>query len=146
MNAVTDVSTLANELRPVLLKLSRQLRQESHARGVTAGEISLLIQIHRHPGIGIRDLAALEGVSAPYVSKAVQKLLIDGLVYRHQFPMEDRRRVGVDITQRGKDVLLSVRRSRTAWLAERLKGLSPDELERLEAAIDPLARLLEEPQ
>lgn len=144
MKIATDVSTLANELRPVLLKLSRQLRQETHARGVTAAEVSLLIQIHKHPGIGIRDLAALECVSAPHVSKVVQKLLIAGLVYRHQFPAEDRRRVGVDITQRGKDVLLSVRRSRTAWLAERLKALSAEELERLEAAAAPLAKLVED--
>lgn len=143
MKTVMDPLAVANELRPVLLKLSRQLRQEVHARGVTAGEVSLLIQIAKHPNISIGDLAALEGVSSPRVSKAIQKLLLDGLVYRHQSTPEDRRRVGVDITQRGRQVLDSVRRRRTAWLAERLQGLSPEELEALEAAIAPLAKLLE---
>ncbi|HSP72406.1 MAG TPA: hypothetical protein VLN26_08555, partial [Gaiellaceae bacterium] len=68
---------------------------------------------------------------------------VDGLVYRHQSTPEDRRRVGVDITQRGRQVLDSVRRRRTAWLTERLQGLSPDELGALDAAIAPLAKLLE---
>jgi len=39
-------------------------------------------------------------------------------------------------------VLRSVRSRRTIWLAERLKGLSPDELARIEAAIEPLEKLL----
>ena len=143
MKTVTDPLSVANQLRPVLLKLSRQLRQEVHARGVTAGEVTLLVEIASHPGIGICDLAEREGVSSPRISKAVQKLLVDGLVYRHQSTPEDRRRVGVDITQRGRQVLDSVRRRRTAWLTERLHGLSPDELEALEAAIAPLAKLLE---
>jgi DNA-binding MarR family transcriptional regulator len=143
MKTVTDPLTVANELRPVLLKLSRRLRQEVHARGVTAGEVSLLIQVASHPGIGISELAERERVSAPRISKAVQKLLVDGLVYRHNCTPEDRRRVGVDITQRGRQVLESVRRRRTAWLTERLQRLSAEELEALEAAIAPLARLLE---
>lgn len=142
MKTVTDAVDVANELRPVLLKLSRRLRQEVHARGVTAGELSLLIQVAQHPGVGIRRLAAIEGVSPPRISQAVQKLLVDGLVYRHQFPAEDRRRVGVDITPRGRQVLTSVRRRRTAWLAERLKTLEPDELEAVEQALAPLAKLL----
>lgn len=143
MNVVTDPVAVANELRPVLLKLSRRLRQEVHARGVTSSEVSLLIQIAKRPGIGIGELAELERVSAPRISKAVQKLLVGGLVYRHQDTPEDRRRVGVDITARGRQVLDSVRKRRTAWLAERLEGLEPDDLATLEAALAPLARLLE---
>jgi hypothetical protein len=36
-----------------------------------------------------------------------------------------------------------VRRRRTAWLAQRLKNLEPEELERLDAALDTLARVAE---
>jgi hypothetical protein len=39
-------------------------------------------------------------------------------------------------------VLRSVRSRRTIWLAERLKGLSPSELRAVEAAIEPLEKLL----
>ena len=58
--AVTAVDTteLANRLRPVLLKLARELRREIHSLGVTGGQVSLLIQIKQSPGIGMRELAA----------------------------------------------------------------------------------------
>jgi hypothetical protein len=39
-------------------------------------------------------------------------------------------------------VLRSVRSRRTIWLAERLKGLSAQELAAVEAAIEPLEKLL----
>ena len=56
----------------------------------------------------------------------------------------DRRRVGLALTDEGQRVLRRVRSRRTAWLATRLRGLSPDELETVEAAIEPLWRLLHE--
>jgi hypothetical protein len=36
-----------------------------------------------------------------------------------------------------------VKRRRTAWLAQRLRGLSPAELETVDAAVEPLLKLLE---
>jgi hypothetical protein len=43
-------------------------------------------------------------------------------------------------------VLASVRKRRTAWLAERLENLEASELDALEAAIPLLAKLLESPE
>ena len=40
-------------------------------------------------------------------------------------------------------MLSSVKRRRTAWLAERLRGLSPAELDAVDAAVEPLPQLLE---
>jgi DNA-binding MarR family transcriptional regulator len=42
-------------------------------------------------------------------------------------------------------VLEDVRRKRTAWLAEHLKGLSPEERDTIEAALPALEKLLEAP-
>ena len=39
--------------------------------------------------------------------------------------------------------LRRVRSRRTAWLASRLGGLTPDELAAVEAAVEPLSRLVE---
>jgi DNA-binding MarR family transcriptional regulator len=55
----------------------------------------------------------------------------------------DRRRHVLRLTGEGEAVLRKVRSRRTAWLASRLKALSPDELVAVEAALEPLARLLE---
>ena len=49
---------------------------------------------------------------------------------------------GLTVTPAGERVLRSVRSRRTAWLAERLKGLDEDELAAVDRAIQPLAALL----
>src|SRR5690348_13116149 len=138
----TDTTALANQLRPVLLKLNRELRREIHSLGVTGGQVSLLVQIKLRPGIGMRELASVERMSVPGMSKFVAKLEEAGLVQRA--PVEgDQRRVGLSLTPAGHKVLRSVKSKRTAWLAARLRQLEPEQLEVLDAAIEPLAHLLE---
>ena len=138
----TDPVAVANRLRPVLLQLARQLRREVHPLGVTGGQVTLLVSIKHRPGIGLRELAALEGISPAGMSGHVDRLARARLVERSPDPA-DRRRVGLHVTPEGLRVLRLVRSRRTAWLAERLKGLEPHELEAIDAALEPLARLLE---
>jgi DNA-binding MarR family transcriptional regulator len=140
--AAPDTTELANRLRPVLLKLARELRREVHSLGVTGGQVALLVVIKQAPGIGVRELAARERMSVPGMSKYVTKLEEAGLV--EATPVEgDRRRVGLRVTSDGHRVLRSVRSKRTAWLAKRLRALDPDQLDALDAAIEPLTALLE---
>jgi DNA-binding MarR family transcriptional regulator len=138
-----DPTILANRLRPVLLQLNRQLRREIHSLGVTGGQVSLLVQIKYRPGIGIRELAALERMSVPGMSKFISRLEEAGLVQRAPVA-GDQRRVGLTLTAAGQKVLRSVKSRRTAWLSARLRELDPDELEAIDAAIEPLAHLLGE--
>ena len=55
---------------------------------------------------------------------------------------DDRRRVGLTLTEEGARLLKRVRARRTTWLAERLRELEPDEIAAVEAALQPLMRLL----
>jgi len=140
--APTNTTELANRLRPVLLKLNRELRREVHSLGVTGGQVGLLVQIKTRPGIGMRELASVERMSVPGMSKYIARLEEAGLVQRA--PVEgDQRRVGLSLTAAGHKVLRSVKSKRTAWLAGRLRQLEPEELDALDAAIEPLAHLLE---
>jgi len=134
---------VANRLRPALLRLARELRRESHALGVTGGQVSLLFQIQRHKGIGVRGLAALERMSPAAMSGYVDRLERAGLVERTPDP-KDRRRHGLSVTDEGDRVLRSVKSRRTAWLAARLEHLDPDELAAVNAAVEPLLSLLED--
>jgi DNA-binding MarR family transcriptional regulator len=137
----SDPTTVANRLRPALLRLNRELRREIHSLDVTAGQVSLLIKIQKERGIGIRELARWERMSTPGMSKYVSRLEAAGLVRRTE--LEDRRRVGLVLTPEGSRVLSSVKRRRTAWLAARLRGLSSDELDAVDAAVEPLLKLLD---
>jgi DNA-binding MarR family transcriptional regulator len=141
--ATLEPVAVANRLRPALLRLARELRRESHALGVTGGQVSLLFQISRNRGIGVRDLAALERMSPAAMSGYVDRLERAGLVAKTQDP-NDRRRQGLSVTDEGERVLRSVKSRRTAWLAARLERLPQEEVEAIDAAVEPLLRLIEE--
>ncbi len=138
---VTDSLDLANDLRPVLLRAARLLRRESHALGVTGGQVSMLAAVESRPGITARELADREQISAPGMSAHLARLELAGLIERTR--AADRRRVGLSLTAEGARVLRSVRKKRTAWLAERLERLPAKDRAAIEAAIGPLERLLE---
>ena len=141
-NISADRVKLANELRPVLLQLNRHLRKELAPLGITAGQAALLHAIRTNPRIGVRDLAVREGVSPPAMSAHLDRLEAAGLVRRAR-SLEDRRRVVLEVTEKGLRTLRSARARRTAWFAARLKRLTPAELTAVEGAIAPLQRLLE---
>ena len=139
----TDTVAVADALRPVLLRVGRELRREARAVGISPEQVSLLVAVKYAPGIGIRDLAAHERISAPALTKHVDRLERDGLAVRTQ-SLDDGRRIGLALTEEGQRVLRRVRSRRTAWLATRLRGLSAGELAAVEAAIEPLSRLLKQ--
>ena len=137
----TDTVAIADALRPVLLKVGRELRREARAVGISPEQVALLVAIKYTPGIGVRELATRERISPPAMTKHVDRLERDGLVVRTQ-SSGDKRRIGLTLSDEGQRTLRRVRSRRTAWLASRLRGLSDDELARVDAAIEPLSRLL----
>jgi DNA-binding MarR family transcriptional regulator len=136
------VNELAEQLRPVVMRLSRELRREVRLLGVTAGQVSLLFTIDRQPGVGVRELAAQERVSPAGMSRHVSKLVTGGLVRREE-NAADARRHGLHVTDEGKRIIRRVKSRRTEWLASRLRMLSEDDLVVIRDAIAPLGRLLE---
>jgi DNA-binding MarR family transcriptional regulator len=142
INDVTaDPLAVANRLRPVLLRLARELRRESEDLGVTSRQVTLLWLIRSRPGLSLRELAAEERISAPALSGHVDRLVKAGLVERVR-EVDDRRRVGLALTGEGTRLLRRVRARRTSWLADHLRELEPGDVDAIEAAIEPLGRLL----
>ena len=139
---VNDSLTIANELRPVLLRLVRHLRREIHSLGVTGGQVSLLVAIKSNPGITARELADRERISAPGMSGHLVRLEAAELIRRER--ASDRRRIGLYLTEEGDRVLRSVKKKRTAWLASRLDRLAPAEREAVARALPALEKLLAE--
>lgn len=136
VQGVNDPVVLANELRPILLRLARHLRSETHARGVTGGQVSLLVALEFNPGMTAQELADREGLSAPGVSGHLARLEGQKLIHRER--TNDRRRVGLFVTDDGKQVLATVREQRTSWLAHRLEQLTPEGRAAIHAALAPL--------
>ena len=132
---------VASELRPVLLRLARELRKETEQLGITARQATLLWLVKRSPGLSLAELAAEEGISPPALSGHVDRLERAGLLERVR-SSADRRRVGLRLTEEGARVMRNVRARRTTWLAERLRILDPDELAAVDAAMPALLRLV----
>src|SRR5437764_14410520 len=142
IRVVNDPMTIAGRLRPILLRLARELRREIHSLGVTGGQVTLLASIKHTPGITATELAERERVSAPGMSGHLVRLEGAKLIERTR--AHDRRRLGLFLTAEGEKVLKSVRKKRTAWLAGRLARLDPAERDRIEAAIDAPEKLIAE--
>ena len=140
--ATETALALANDLRPILLRLTRELRRETEQFGITGRQATLLWLVKGSPGLTLRALAEMEGISPPALSGHIDRLERSGLLVRVR-STEDRRRVGLELTPEGDRLLRSVRERRTAWLAERLGELDPSAQEAVAAAVEPLQRLLE---
>ena len=142
---VSDVTLstegVAAELRPVLLRLARELRKETEQLGITARQATLLWLVKRNPGLSLAELAAEEGISPPAMSGHVDRLERIGLIERLR-SSEDRRRVGLRLTDDGLKLMRRVRARRTTWLADRLGALDDSDLEAVAAAVPALSRLL----
>ena len=140
--ATHSAQEIAEELRPALLRLARNLRRETEALGVTSHQVTLLWLVRNRPGLSLRELAVEEGISAPSLSGHVDRLEAAGLLRRVR-STDDRRRVGLELTREGQSLLKRVRARRTTWLAERVALLSDEDRERLDAALPTLYALLE---
>lgn len=133
---------VASELRPVLLRLARELRKETEQLGITARQATFLWLVKRSPGLSLAELAAEEGISPPAMSGHVDRLENAGLLARER-SSDDRRRVGITLTEDGERLMRRIRARRTTWLADRLRALDEAELQSVEAAIPALMRLVE---
>jgi DNA-binding MarR family transcriptional regulator len=140
--ATLSSQEVAEELRPVILRLGRHLRRETEQLGVTSHQATLLWLVKSRPGLSLRELARAEGISAPSLSAHVDRLETLGLIRRVR-STDDRRRVGLELTPEGRATVRRVRARRTTWLADRLGRLSDEERERIERALPALATLLE---
>lgn len=137
--ATTDTTELAGQLRVVVARLARILRQQDQS-GMPPTLLAALTTVGRAGPLTLGELAAQEQVAAPTITKAVQKLEAKGLVARQDDP-DDGRVCRVALTAAGRRHLEQARRRRTAWLATRLGDLGDDDIRRLVDAVDVLEAL-----
>ena len=74
------------------------------------------------------------------MTRTVTCLESEGLVQRRPHPT-DGRQVVISLTEKGEELVAAERRRRDAWLARRLRELTPDERAALRKAAPILERL-----
>jgi DNA-binding MarR family transcriptional regulator len=135
----TDPIEVAGRLRQSAFRLTRVLRQQDDS-GHAPALLSALAVVDREGPLTLGALAAQEQVSPPTITKIVDGLEARGFVERARDD-NDRRVWRVRVTARGRRELQTRRAQRTEWLAAQLRGLAPDDLDRLGGALDVLERL-----
>jgi DNA-binding MarR family transcriptional regulator len=129
-----------SRLRLVLLRVARRLRQ--HAAGMTQSQLSALSSVERLGPLTISELAGIENVQPPSISRIVGALEGEGWIERVTDPRDGRIAL-VQATPRGRRELARLRADRDAWLARRVAALPPAEQRRITAVLPALEQLLE---
>jgi DNA-binding MarR family transcriptional regulator len=137
-------AALASALRISVSRLARRLRAERQSHGLQAElsdtQIGALATLERKGPMTPGELADHEKVQPPSMTRVIAVLEQRGLVMRAAHAT-DKRQVVLTVTSEGLEVVHQSRRLREAWLARRLRELTPQERAKLRAAAPILEKL-----
>ncbi len=139
--ARTD-SGLSSALRISVARLSRRLRGERDPSNdlLSVGQLSVLGSLFRNGPCSVGELAAIERVQPPSMTRTVNCLEEGGYVVRRKHET-DKRQVVVALSEKGEQTLAADRKRRDVWLAQRLRELTPEERDLLRKAAPIIERL-----
>ena len=139
MSNAETTTDLADRLSHAVVRLARLLRQQDEGE-LTPTMRAALGTISRDGPLTFGELAAIEQVAPPTITKVVGKLEDAGLVVREPDEV-DRRVWRISLSEAGRRRLDSDRRRRRRWLTEQVHGLDAADVDRLAEAVDVLERL-----
>jgi DNA-binding MarR family transcriptional regulator len=131
---------LASALRLSLLRAARRIRSQRVNTSATLSQLSALATVGKCGPLSAGEIASIERVQPPSMTKILASLEAAGWVERAAQP-EDRRQSIISITQAGVDLLAEETRARDEWLSQRLIDFSEAELAILREAVQVLDRL-----
>jgi len=134
---------LAARLRLAVTRLSRRLRQQV-VGGLTPSQVAALATVERLGEPTLGELAAVEQVQPPSMTRLVDGLVRSGLVARVTDTV-DRRFSRVALTADGRRALQRSRSLKTAFLVRRLERLPESERLALGDLVVLLEQLVEDP-
>ena len=132
-------------LRAAVLVLARRLRyQLAGDDELSATELAVLGRIGRCGPLTPGQLARAEHVRPPSMTKVIESLEGRGMLSRRPHPTDGRQYL-LSRTETAEAFVEASRQLRTAWLADHLEQLTPDERDAIAAAAPALGRLAELP-
>src|SRR5690349_7041656 len=140
MTTERAADTLAKTLRDAIIRFSRRVRQARPVGDLTFSQLSALTSLQLAGALTPRELADMERVQPPTMTKIVGKLEERGLVARTPHPT-DGRQVILAATDKGRAVYALHERARNEWLAVALDRLTPEERETLARAAEIMQRV-----
>jgi DNA-binding MarR family transcriptional regulator len=139
---VATPGALGSQLRLAILRLSRRLRQQAVGE-ITASQLSALSAVAKRGEVTLGELAAIEQIAPPSMTRIAARLEEQGLLERRT-DASDRRVARVVASPAGEALLAETRTRRDAFLAARLRNLTAEERSILAKAVPLLERLASE--
>ncbi|MGO4332767.1 MarR family winged helix-turn-helix transcriptional regulator [Cupriavidus sp. 2TAF22] len=134
---------LAAELRVVLGKLTRRLREKSHFSHLSWTQLRVLLRLERDGPATVSALARAEGMRPQSMGETVSALKSAGLVSGAPDPTDGRQTV-LSLTPACVEAVRAGRAAREDWLFHAIETkLAPAEQEQLAGVVGLLARLVE---
>ena len=134
---------MATDIRDGMTRLNRRLRQVRPLGELTQTQLSALMSLEFAGTLTPTELADVERVQPPTMTKIVAKLESLGLVQRTPHPTDGRQSL-LSATDHGREVFAAQSRAKDAWLTLRLAQLPDGDRETLHAAAELLRRLARE--
>lgn len=138
----SDAWAVADRLHSAAIHLLRRLRKQDVATGEGPARLSALSVLVFGGPKTLGELAAIEQVKPPTMSRIVAGLARSRLVDTSADPC-DARRMRIRATAKGTRLLEKARELRISYLASHLEGLSLEELSHLAAGVEILSQVLE---
>lgn len=141
----TSLTDSAAKLRMAVVRTARRLRQEaaSETTGLTPTSVAALATIERHGPMTPSEIAEIEKVKRPTITRTLGCLEREGLIDRAPDPSDGRSAL-VSLNAAGRDRLKRLRGRKNAYLARRMRDLSAEEIGTLERAAEILDRMRED--
>jgi DNA-binding MarR family transcriptional regulator len=139
-----SLSDTASQLSTAIVRTARVLRQDAAVEaGLGAGTTAALATIKRDGPLTPSELAEIERVKRPSITRTLACLDRQGLIERTPDPADGRSSL-VSISAAGRERLALLRRRKSAYLARRLEALDPEEVATLARAAEILERMRED--
>ncbi|MCX4095006.1 MarR family winged helix-turn-helix transcriptional regulator [Nocardia sp. alder85J] len=137
-----DVHRLQQQLK---LLYRRIQRENPVMEGISIPMVQVLVTVRRSPtALGPSDVADELQMKSSNVAAALRALEDLGLILRRP-DTADRRRVFIELTDRGLQVLAEIRRSRQSWLQDTMStALTPAEQRIMLVAGELMERLAQQ--
>lgn len=127
------VAVLASDISRATVRLSRILRSQQHM-SVSLPQLSVLSVLERQGPMTPGELAGVERVKPPSMTRVLGLLENAGLIERTKHPTDGRQAI-VAISTAGSALLFAERDSRERWLRDRIQTLPSEQQKTLRAAV-----------
>lgn len=141
---IMRASALAQDLRALLGKLKRRLREQAQGEDLTPSQVSVLLRLEKDGPATASSLARAEGMRPQSMGAVIAALEGAGLVSGAPDP-NDGRQTHLSLTAACRKRVQDGRAARQDWLSRTIRSrLSPPEQTELAKAVELLKRLIDD--